>query len=252
MLLLSTCLRQLVLLAVLLLTTLPRLAAQTQPDSTATLRYEEETVVAPAPPVPATTSQVQEQRLFKLGLNNLYFLPANVSREVSNVPQAARYGRYGLHLAYEQKLGAAWTVLVEASPYILRYEPATGPATGPLLCARAQLAGRYYYNLGRRLRLGKSAGNFSGNYVALALGAGFGTQAHETAFFFFEQSGPAARFDAALLYGLQRRLGRAGFVDFSAGLPLALSAGAATRTYYLGAHGPTLALNLRIGLCLGR
>jgi hypothetical protein len=51
---------------------------------------------------------------------------------------------------------------------------------------------------------------------------------------------------------LQRRLGHYGFFDFSAGFPFALSSGATTSTYYIGARGPTLALNLRLGLCLGR
>ncbi len=225
-------------------------AAQARPDSV-TIQVEEEVVAAP---LPAATRhvQVQENSLWKLGLNNLFFLPANVSREISTIPARQRYGRYGLHLAYERKLSAPWSMLAEISPYLLDYQPADAPNAGVVLCARAQVAGRYYYNLGRRLRLGKSAGTFAGNYFAVAVGAGLGQRAHETAFFFFPQSGPFARFDAALLYGLQRRLGSHGFADFNVGFPLALSSGAATRTYYFGAAGPVLAVNLRMGLCLGR
>jgi hypothetical protein len=198
--------------------------------------------------------QVQERHLWKLGLNNLFFLPANWSREISAVPSGSRYGRYGLHLAYERKLASpAWSVLAEISPYLLDYVPdGEASGAGPALCARAQVAGRYYYNLGRRLRLGKSTGTFAGNYFSVALGGGFGQRAHETAFLFYDQSGPFARFDAALLYGLQRRLGRHGFADFNLGIPLAFSPGASTSTYYIGASGPTLAVNLRLGLCLGQ
>jgi hypothetical protein len=226
--------------------------AQTRPDSIST-HYEEEVAPAPLPSQAPQEVQVQEQHLWKLGLNNLLFLPANWSRQFSAVPSGGRYGRYGLHLAYERKLASpAWSVLAEISPYLLDYVPAGEASAGLALCARAQVAGRYYYNLGRRLRLGKSTGTFAGNYFSLALGGGFGRQAHETAFLFYRASGPFARFDAALLYGLQRRLGRRGFADFNVGIPLAISSDASTSIYYPGALGPTLAVNLRLGLCLGQ
>lgn len=225
--------------------------AQTPLDSTTT-HAEEVLTATPLASTSAPPVQVQEEQLWKLGLNNLLLLPANWSREVSNVPSAVRYGRYGLHLGYERKLQAPWSVLVEISPYWLSYSPVGTASHEQALCARAQVAGRYYYNLERRLRLGKSAGNFAGNYFSVALGGGFGRQAHETAFLFYNRSGPFARFDGAILYGLQRRLGSHGFFDFNAGIPFAFSSGAATSTYYLGASGPTLALNLRLGLCLGR
>jgi len=225
--------------------------AQTRPDSVST-HYEEEVAPAPLPAPVAPSLQVQEQHLWKLGLNNLFFLPANWSREISAVPSGRRYGRYGLHLAYERKLSSPWSVMAEISPYLLDYVAAGEPDIGPVLCARAQVAGRYYYNLRRRLRLGKSTGTFAGNYFSVALGGGFGQRAHETAFLFYRQSGPFARFDAALLYGLQRRLGRHGFADFNVGIPLALSSGASTSVYYPGVLAPTLAINLRVGLCLGQ
>ncbi len=226
-------------------------AAQTRPDST-TIHYEEE-VLLPAEAPAAPRVQVQARHLWKLGLNNLFFLPGGGAREFTAVPRAVRYGRYGLHLGYERKLRAPWTVLAEISPYLLDYAPAgSAPAGGVALCARAQVAGRYYYNLARRLRLGRRAGDFSGNYFSVAVGGGFGRQAHESAFFFYPESGPFARADLALLYGLQRRLGRVGFVDFNVGIPIALSPGAVTSIFYPNFSGPTLAVNLRVGLCLGR
>lgn len=226
-------------------------AAQAPADSTTT--HSEEVLAPLAFPGAATpTVQVQEQQLWKLGLNNLLLLPANWSREVGAVPRTVRYERYGLHLAYERKLRTPWSVLAEISPYWLSHKPVNTAGDEQALCARAQVAGRYYYNLGRRLRLGKSAGNFAGNYFSVALGGGFGRHAHETAFLFYERSGPFARFDGAILYGLQRRLGSYGFFDFNLGIPFALSSGATTSIYYPNTSGPALALNLRLGLCLGR
>jgi hypothetical protein len=225
--------------------------AQTPTDSTTT--HSEEVLALPAPTSAATPPvQVQEQHLWKLGLNNLLLLPADWSHEFSAVPGSIRYVRYGLHLAYERKLRKPWSVMAEISPYWLSYKPVGTASDEQALCARAQVAGRYYYNLARRLRLGKSSGNFAGNYFSVALGGGFGRHAHETAFLFYEHSGPFARFDAAILYGLQRRLGRYGFVDFNVGIPLALSSGASTSIYYPTSRGPAIALNLRLGLCLGR
>ena len=225
--------------------------AQTPTDSTTT--HAEEVLAVPSPASAATPPvQVQEQHLWKLGLNNLLLLPDNWSHEFSAVPGSVRYSRYGLHLAYERKLRTQWSVLAEISPYWLSYAPVGTAGDEQALCARTQVAGRYYYNLARRLRLGKSTGNFAGNYFSVALGGGFGRHAHETAFLFYERSGPFARFDAAILYGLQRRLGRYGFVDFNVGIPFTLNSGASTSIYYPTSRGPALALNLRLGLCLGR
>ena len=51
-----------------------------------------------------------------------------------------------------------------------------------------------------------------------------------------------------MLYGLQRRLGRYGFVDFNFGVPFRLLSG---RDTPLPDDGPGLTLTLRIGLALG-
>ncbi|MGI4742072.1 MAG: hypothetical protein ACRYG7_43470 [Janthinobacterium lividum] len=108
---------------------------------------------------------------------------------------------------------------------------------------RAQLAGRYYYNREKRLQQGRNVGNFSANYVSAALGTGLGQQAHETPFFLYRND--ARQFvtaDVALLYGLQRRLGRYGFVDANVGVAALLLTGR-----------PLVApvSSLRIGLTLG-
>jgi hypothetical protein len=116
---------------------------------------------------------------------------------------------------------------------------------------RSQLAGRYYYNLNRRIRKGKSASNFSANYLSLALGSSLGRQAQETPFFGYDYGGPLARVDAAVLYGLQRRLGRYGFVDFNFGFPFHVTKQPNVPSTP-GVVTIRLVALLRLGLAIGR
>ena len=251
---LFSCLRPgaLALLAGCLLGLLARgAAAQTAPPDTARLRYGEETVAAPPVPTGGISRrdyrqllrlQVEEHSLWKLGLNNLDFsYPTdNSSREL-----------YGLHLIYERKLRQApWSVLGELSPGLLRYRGgAAADAWQSGFVLNAQVAGRYYYNLPRRIRKGKSANNFSANYLSLALGGSAGRHSTDTPFHQYETENVPLRLDGAILYGLQRRLGRYGFVDFNFGIPFRLLSGRSTP---LPDKGPGLDFALRIGLALGR
>lgn len=225
-------------------------AGQTLPADTARVRYSEETTPTPLTPTHGTLRrsygqlvrlQVDEQRLWKLGLNNLQSYDAGKFDEQE---------RYGLHLIYEQKLRKApWSVLAEISPALLRYRgsaPADGWQTS--FTANAQVAGRYYYNLQNRIRKGKSANNFSANYLSLALGGSVGQRSYDSPFNYFQNAGVPVRLDGAVLYGLQRRLGRYGFVDFNFGVPFRLLSG---RQPNAEADGG-LVICLRIGLALGR
>ncbi|MGI4872554.1 MAG: hypothetical protein ACRYFX_15425 [Janthinobacterium lividum] len=210
-------------------------AAQTTPDTTR-LHYGEEIGLPPGAEVPL---RVQQQRsLWKLGLNN--FLPSSATAFGPD----SYYTRYGLHVAYEHKLDdPAWSVLGEVSPALTRYRPAYGLGSGQDLTLRAQVAGRYYYNRERRLRLGHDVGSFSANYLSVALGTGLGQNAHETPFFFYQNDGRQfLTADVALLYGLQRRLGRYGFVDATVG---------AATILLTGKPLVTLAGSVRLGLTLG-
>ncbi|MGI4887209.1 MAG: hypothetical protein ACRYFR_19815 [Janthinobacterium lividum] len=210
-------------------------AAQTAPDTTH-LKYGEEPA---APPAAAAPLRVQEEQrsLWKLGLNN--FLSS-----ASAFADGTRYTRYGLHLAYERKLhDPAWSVLGEVSPALTSYRPVATAESRQRLVVRTQVAGRYYYNREHRLLQGKNVGNFSANYLAVALGAGLGRESHETPNFLYRNSGRQfATADVAVLYGLQRRLGRYGFVDASTGVTTLLLAGKPL----VGLAG-----SLRIGLTLG-
>jgi hypothetical protein len=87
---------------------------------------------------------------------------------------------------------------------------------------------RYYYAMARRIRQGKSANNFSGNYFSGMWSSP--VRQYQTAYLYNWRDGSlfrstesyqlANRVDTGrmtLLYGVQRRLGRLGYVDVSAG-----------------------------------
>ncbi|WP_035565195.1 hypothetical protein [Hymenobacter sp. IS2118] len=217
---------------------------QTLPDSSR-VSYGEEVVADSVTSKNSLRLRVEENSLWKLGLNDFNFITAAAGKRDPD------YRRVGIHAIYERKLGPAWTVMGEVSPEFIRFRaPATG-LLGSGLAVRSQLAGRYYYNIGRRLRKGKSQRDFSANYFSLALGSGWGRRTQETPYFSYAQGGPAMRLNAAVLYGLQRRLGRYGFVDANVGVPLQLT----NRVPNLESPRFTvvhIVVLLRIGLALGR
>lgn len=224
--------------------------ALAQVPDTAHVRYSQETEADSLPfAAPArlrnglsklTRLQIEEHRLWKAGLTHFAF---------GRVGGEWQEARYGLNLAYEHKLRPNWSVLAEISPALLRYRNAE---QGPLqtgLEVESQVAGRCYYNLNRRIRKGKSASNFSANYISLALGSSVGRHAYGTPFTSNGAQDQRFRVSAALLYGLQRRLGRYGFVDVMAGLPLPLLPTAGPLFPNNSLH---LLLDFRLGMALGR
>lgn len=219
-------------------------AAQTTAPDTTRISYSEETVTETEPmrkPLgqaysKLTRLQVEEQRLWKLGLNNLD-LP------LGNLEYDEAYGRFGVHLIYEQKLRPDVSIMTELSPDFTRFRRVVGGPLRRSFSVRSQVAGRFYYNLNERIRKGKSASNFSANYLSVALGSGFGRYSRETPFYYYETTKPIVRADMALLYGLQRRLGQYGFVDFNIGVCTKLIP---------EVDDFDLAGGLRIGLALGR
>ena len=216
----------------LLAGTFSRATAQTTPDSTR-LSYGEEVMTLPAVPLRV---QAEDRGLWKLGLNNF-------SLGTNSLGADSYYTRYGVHLAYEHRLDSpAWSVLGEVSPALIRYRAEPGAALQRSLSVRTQVAGRYYYNQERRLRLGRNTTNFSANYVSVAVGAGLGRQSRETPFHYYDSQGRWVGLDAAVVYGLQRRWGRYGFVDANIGVSSLLLPGK-----------PEVMLNgsLRVGLALG-
>ena len=214
--------------------------AQTTPADTTRLRYTEEVA---GPPVPAAVPRAARHQ-WKLGLNNFLINSYPFSPYSSgNFYDRLYYTRLGLHLAYERQLGRAFSVQAEVSPALTYSRPDPSAAIEGGLALRAQLQGRYYYNLERRLRRGRRPSPFAANYFALALGTGtnFGNVLRETPnYLLFNHPGAAT--DAALLYGLQRRLGRYGFLDAAVGATGLLADG--------GVHNVGLAASLRVGLAL--
>ena len=176
--------------------------------------------------------------MWKLGLNNLVV----DTQPASNLD--SYYSRFEVHLAYEHQLGSpAWSVLGEVSPTLAFYRLSVEHESERELSVRTQLAGRYYYNL--ELRLGRRTDGFSANYFSLALGAGLGQRAHDTPFYLFRGNhGRLVTPDVALLYGIQRRLGRRGFIDANVGLASLLLA----NTEHADV---TIRTSLRVGLLLG-
>lgn len=221
----------------------PQLAtAQTASDTTR-VRYSEETVAEPDSSRASTLKQtystvarlqIEERSLWKLGFNNF-------TGAVTNVP--VRYTRYGLYLIYERKLRSDISIMAELAPDFTRYRPTLDDPLRKRFSVRSQLGGRFYYNLDQRIRKGKSASNFSANYLSVAVGNGFGRRAHETPFYYYQSSKPIVRADMAILYGLQRRIGHYGFVDFNVGLCTKLVP---------EVNDFNLTTTLRLGLALGR
>jgi len=221
-----------------------RATAQTTAPDTTRIHYSEETVTETEPTArplgqvytKLARLQTEEQRLWKLGLNNFDGLLSNL-----NFDEA--YARYGVHLIYEQKLRPDFSVMTELSPDFTRFRRFKDGPIRRSFSVRSQVAGRFYYNLNERIRKGKSASNFSANYLSVALGTGFGRYSRETPFYDYETTKPIVRADMALLYGLQRRLGQYGFVDFNIGVCTKLIP---------EVDDFNLAGSFRIGLALGR
>ena len=65
---------------------------------------------------------------------------------------------------------------------------------------------RYYYNLNRRILRGKSANNFSANFIGIEPNLRFNYGKGDSGF------------SVKLLYGIQRRIGKRAYVDFDVGL----------------------------------
>lgn len=102
-----------------------------------------------------------------------------------------------VNLAYEQKINPNWSWLIESSFKADRSDFKEIQGVGGT---------RYYYNMKRRILRGKSANNFSGNYFSAVVTYGYR----------FHDDDDQATLN--ILYGIQRRLGGYGFIDFNVGL----------------------------------
>ena len=141
-----------------------------------------------------TRATVEETSMFKVGLSNLGF--------------GSYYGlSMGLKIAYERKINVPFSVLLQ-----YRHQMFGWTSNGIGLDA----ALRYYYSLPRRIKRGKNANNLSANYFSLqsnnAWGAKYILDGLNSV-----RDGTRFSTSVSLLYGIQRRLGKRGFVDVNLG-----------------------------------
>lgn len=133
----------------------------------------------------------EKLRLFKVDLIGPFgFLISNWGEKDNSQPEL-------INLAYEKKIKPNWSWIVGAAFLSDRSD---------FRELREEGGVRYYYNMRRRMLKGKSANNFSGNYI----GSGFvyGHRFHD---------GGDDQIAWRIMYGIQRRTGRRGFFDFEIG-----------------------------------
>ncbi len=131
-------------------------------------------------------AQVEERSMFKIAINNFGF------------GSEGSFLTYGI--AYEQKITPAVSYMAEIKHIVSNakyFIPSYSLNVGT----------RFYYNINNRIRKVKSANNFSANYIGLHQ-QNFLTRINDS----FQYS-PALQ----LVYGLQRRLGKYGFIDLHIG-----------------------------------
>ncbi len=153
-----------------------------------------------------------EKRLWKFDITNL-------------LPSLDKFFQSSsLRTAYEFKLGnnKAWSINAGLDMYLSRTN--FGPwASSYTSIAYFSLAPRYYYNINKNIAKGKSANNLSGCYLTLEMGLGATgptkpiTIAGQSVapFFAKEDYYQANSWKIIPKWGVQKRLFRKGFVDFS-------------------------------------
>ncbi len=102
-----------------------------------------------------------------------------------------------LRVTYEQKYRRDWSWFARAKLLAIRRRLTDYNLSGGI---------RYYYNLNSRILKGRSANNFSANYLGVEPNLRYNSWGGE--------SGISVK----LLYGIQRRIGGKGYFDFDIGL----------------------------------
>ena len=140
-------------------------------------------------------SHVEEKLLLKIGLDNLNYTKID-----------GLYDKIGFlyKISLEKKINPSWSFEIESG---LRWSYLYTPSVKVsfLTIDYLKLGTRYYYNLQHKIAKGKSANNFSSDYITLHANMGnvFVPRGNGTGIF----AG----------YGIQRRIGRKGYIDVSFG-----------------------------------
>ena len=144
-----------------------------------------------------TRASVEEKSMLKAGISNIGF--------------ASYAGLFMEHaFAFEKKLSVPFSVLAQYRQGMSGWRSSH---------VGVDAAVRYYYSLPRRIRQGKSANNLSANYFSVQVDntwQGVSRVASWGQFTFLETSTYRTSY-VSLLYGIQRRLGKHGYVDFNLG-----------------------------------
>jgi hypothetical protein len=133
-------------------------------------------------------AQVEEKSLFKIGVHGFGF------------SHSGGFLRYGI--GFEQKIKPSFSVLGDFVHTLEHDDPLK---ENPKFAFN--LGARYYYNIEKRIRKGKSANNFSANYLGI----------YQQNMLVKENENYHYQTNVNFLYGLQRRLGKYGYVDFGFG-----------------------------------
>jgi hypothetical protein len=139
-----------------------------------------------------------------------------------------------VEVAFERKLTPSFSVSLGGIPQVtagrlVSSKPATeySEKISSNLTLKAFTELRWYYNLNQRIKEGKSANNFSGNYVSIRIEKNFiNPRALFRGYSFSSVNGElitdkiyeAYHSKIGLVYGLQRRFLRNGLIDFSLNL----------------------------------
>jgi|GEM_PF-3106840 len=141
-------------------------------------------------------AQVEELSLLKFDLISPSLYAMNNSEVDTVMPRA-------LALSFERKIKPEWSWIIISRIKANRKE------------LKEFIGGagvRYYYNMKKRIAKGKSANNFSANYLSARFDMKQRTDIRDDAY------------SLNILYGIQRRIGKWGYLDFEIGYDIVLDA----------------------------
>lgn len=188
--------------ATIVLSLLVCLQANAQQDSV-TVTYDEE---------PAEMSNFSLKEKYKYWTRATVEEKSMLKAGISSIGFASDRGLFLEHsFAFEEKINVPFSVWAQ---FRLGMNGWQNSQVG------IDVAARYYYSLPRRIRRGKSANNFSANYFSIQID---NTWRDESTYIFQRQppitdAGVRRTSQFSLLYGIQRRLGKHGYVDYNIGV----------------------------------
>lgn len=194
-----------------------------------------------------TKREKQEKELWKINLLGIFISEYNFN--LSKLIDVAGYINNGLCLSYERKFSPAWSWNLSS---ITGYRDGIGGKNAFNQSFSGEL--RYYYNVHKRMRLGKKAG-FSGNYFGLLFDnsynskpvvsgygfdtTGYGNHGADTIYSIKPRVYSTHHFSHSLniTYGIQRKIGKVGYVDCAVGFGGIFKYGTDLKTTYNIATG---------------